>query len=97
MIKPKRPRGPSPAPQPRSAPQTPLGKVFMWFVVLTCAAVLAMLIWYARGVLGQVRLAGDDAAASTRLLIGLFVVMTFGGFVAAAFWAALKKALGRER
>ncbi|MBI2513362.1 MAG: hypothetical protein HYV96_15395 [Opitutae bacterium] len=68
----------------------------MWFVVLTCAAVLAMLIWYARGILGQMRLVGDNAAASKRLLIALFVVMTFGGFVAAAFWAALKKTLGCE-
>lgn len=80
--------------QPAEA--TPLGKAFMWFVVATCVAVLVVLMWYARGILGQLRLAGDNAGASTRLLTGLFVVMTFGGFVAAALWAALKRALGRD-
>ncbi len=79
----------------QSAEAPPLGKAFMWFVVATCVAVLVVLMWYARGILGQLRLAGDNAGASTRLLTGLFVVMTFGGFVAAALWAALKKALGR--
>lgn len=80
-----------------SAGAMPVGKAFMWFVVATCVAVLVVLMWYARGILGQLRLAGDNAGASTRLLTGLFVVMTFGGFVAAALWAALKKALGRDK
>lgn len=79
-----------------ATPPTPLGKAFMWFVVATCVAVLLVLMWYARGILGQLRLVGENAGASTRLLIGLFVVMTFGGFVAAALWAGLKKALGRD-
>jgi hypothetical protein len=80
----------------KSPEVTPLGKAFMWFVVATCVAVLLVLMWYARGILGQLRLAGENAGASTRLLTGLFIVMTFGGFVAAALWAALKKALGRD-
>lgn len=68
----------------------------MWFVVATCAAVAIVLIWYARGILAELRLVGNDANASTRLLIALFTVMCLGGFVGAAFWAALRKALGRE-
>lgn len=89
-------RKPRPAGGP-AAKATPLGKAFMWFVVVTCVAVLLVLIWYARGILAQLKLVGESAGASTRLLTGLFVVMTFGGFVAAALWAALKKALGRDR
>lgn len=93
MSKTKRKQRPAGEP---AAEASPLSKAFMWFVVVTCAAVLLVLIWYARGILAQLKLVGDSAGASTRLLTGLFVVMTFGGFVAAALWAALKKALGRE-
>ena len=80
---------------PAPPPPAPPGKVLMWLVVVTCVAVLSVLIWYARAILGELKLVGDNATASTRLLIALFVVMMFGGFVAAAFWAALKKALGK--
>lgn len=96
MSKTKRKRDASSASGEQSPP-SPIGKAFMWLVVATCVAVLLVLMWYARGILSQLRLAGANAGASTRLLTGLFVVMTFGGFVAAALWAALKKALRRDR
>jgi hypothetical protein len=70
----------------------------MWFVVLTCVAVLVLLMRFARDLLSQLELlGGQGGAASTRLLTGLFVVMCLGGFTAAATWAALKKALGRDK
>ena len=79
-----------------SAP-TPLGKALMWLVVLTCVTALGLLMWLARDILQQLSLVGEEGAAvSTRLLTGLFVTMCFAGFVAAALWAALKKALGRD-
>jgi hypothetical protein len=81
---------------PETPSPTPVGRALMWFVVLTCAVVIGVLVWYARGILAEIRLAGNNADASTRLLIALFTVMTFGGFVGAAFWAALRKALGRD-
>ncbi len=95
MSRGKRRRDTPPASGSPASPSR-IGKVFRWFVVVTCLAVLLVLMWYARGILAQLRLAGENAGASTRLLTGLFVVMTFGGFVAAALWAALKKALGRD-
>jgi hypothetical protein len=53
-------------------------------------------MWLARDILQQLSALGEKGgASSTRLLTGLFVVMCFAGFVAAALWAALKKALNR--
>ena len=69
----------------------------MWIVVATAVAALVLLLQLARDILGQLDDLGEQGgAASTRLLTGLFVVMCFAGFVAAALWAALKKALGRN-
>ncbi len=88
----KRPASPPPA-----AP-TPVGKVFMWIVVATCVAVMYLLMKMAREILAELKtLGGTGGAQSTRLLTGLFVVMCLGGFTAAAWWAALKKALGRDK
>ena len=81
-------------PPPPPAP-SPLGRAFMWFVVLTCAFALGLLMWLARDILQQLSSAEQSGASGTRLLTGLFVVMAFAGFVAAALWAALKKALNR--
>lgn len=81
---------------PTAAP-SPAGKVLMWLVVATCVAALVLLMFLARDLLGQLQdLGGQGGATSTRLLTGLFVVMCFAGFVAAALWAALKKILGRD-
>jgi hypothetical protein len=89
-MKPKRRTEPPPA-------ASPLGRVLMWAVVITALAALVLLMFLARDILAQLdELGGKGGAASTRLLTGLFVVMCFAGFVAAALWAALKKVLGRE-
>jgi hypothetical protein len=70
----------------------------MWFVVATCAIVIVLLMRLARDILAQLQaLGGSGGASSTRLLTGLFVAMCLAGFTAAALWAALKKALGRDR
>lgn len=78
------------------APPAPTSKPLKWFVAATATAALVLLMVLARDILGQLKdLGSQGGAASTRLLTGLFVVMCFAGFVAAALWAALKKALGR--
>lgn len=79
-----------------TTPPTLIGKALMWFVVLTCAVALGLLMWLARDILQQMSALGEQGgAAATRLLTGLFVTMCFAGFVAAALWAAVRKALGR--
>lgn len=83
--------------QSAQAAPSPVGKALMWLVVVTAATALVLLMFLARDILAQLQeLGGQGGATSTRLLTGLFVVMCFGGFVAAALWAALKKALGRD-
>ncbi len=84
----------------RQAPPAakPAGKALMWAVVLTCALVTVLLLRLARDILAQLQaLGGSGGANSTRLLTGLFVAMCLAGFTVAALWAALKKALGRDR
>lgn len=79
-------------------PATPAGKALWWCVVFTCVAALVLLMWLARDILGQLTGATEKSSVeSTRLLTGLFVVMCFAGFVAAALWAALKKAWGEKK
>ncbi len=87
-----------PASPPPPAAPTPAGKVLMWVVVATCVAVMFLLMKMAREILAELKtLGGTGGAQSTRLLTGLFVVMCLAGFTAAAWWAALKKALGRDK
>jgi hypothetical protein len=70
----------------------------MWAVVATCAVVTVLLMRLARDILAQLQATGGSGGAtSTRLLTGLFVAMCLAGFTVAALWAALKKALGRDR
>ena len=73
-----------------------VSRPLMWLVVLTATVVLVLLLQLARDLLEQLKLlGGQGGAASTRLLTGLFVVMCLAGFVAAALWASVRKALGR--
>lgn len=82
---------------PPPAKLSPANQVLLWAVVATAVAALVLLMFLARDILGQLQdLKGEGSSASTRLLTGLFVVMCFAGFVAAALWAALKKVLGRD-
>jgi len=77
-------------------PGKPVSRPLMWLVVLTATVVLVLLLQLARDLLEQLKLlGGQGGAASTRLLTGLFVVMCLAGFVAAALWAAVRKAFGR--
>lgn len=70
----------------------------LWLVVATCVVVIVLLMRLARDILAQLQtLGGSGGASSTRLLTGLFVAMCLAGFTVAALWAALKKALGREK
>lgn len=70
----------------------------LWIVVATCVVVIVLLMRLARDILAQLQtLGGSGGASSTRLLTGLFVAMCLAGFTVAALWAALKKALGREK
>ena len=84
--------------QGRKSPEpAPPGRALRWAVAITCIAALALLMRLARDILAQLQaLGGSGGAASARLLTGLFVVMCFGGFVAAGLWATLKQILGRR-
>jgi len=83
----KKHRKPQPAPQPPN-------RILFAFVGLTAFAALVMLVMLARDILAQLRQTGGAGGAqSTRLLTGLFVVMCFGGFTAAALWAVIRKFL----
>ncbi|MDP2138489.1 MAG: hypothetical protein Q8J74_11625 [Candidatus Didemnitutus sp.] len=77
------------------APQA-TSKVLMWAVVVTAAAATVLLLRLAHDILDQIRVLGElGGNASARLITGLFVVMCFAGFTAAALWAALKRVFGR--
>ena len=83
----KKRRSPEPAPKPA-------GKFIFALVGLTAAAALVMLVILARDILAQLRqVGGAGGAESTRLLTGLFVIMCFAGFTAAALWAVIRKFL----
>lgn len=81
----------------RTAPVTPkpASKILMWAVVVTASAATVLLLRLAHDILDQIRVLGEQGgSASARLITGLFVVMCFAGFTAAALWAALKRAFG---
>lgn len=78
-------------------PVSPPNKAVYWAVALTAAAALVLLLVLARDILGQLKqTGGHGGASSTRLLTGLFVVMCFAGFTAAALWSVGKKLLGKN-